>query len=179
MGDAGLQDAHAWSLRAAVVGERVRAHVRRSAGRAKSDSAVRTEARVALRSRHDFGWEAHLAEPAETKAANGGSAFATTADVPDPDLIPDYHWKADPAWAGKGETLHVKAHYGLLRDNLLDPSHAHHVHRQTLAIDGVIEFPIETDFDGERLRAVRDMRGIAPSPFFSRMAGFTGNVDHR
>ena len=97
----------------------------------------------------------------------------------DPDLVPDYHWKDDPAWVGKGETLHVKAHYGLLRDNLLDLSHAHYVHRQTLATDGVIAFPVETEFDGERLRVVRDMRGIAPSPFFSRMAGFTGKVDHR
>ena len=96
----------------------------------------------------------------------------------DPGLIPDYHWNDDPAWVGKGETLHVRAHYGLLRDNLLDPSHAHHVHRQTLATDGVIAFPVETDFDGERLRVLRDMRGIAPSPFFSRMAGFTGKVDH-
>ena len=97
----------------------------------------------------------------------------------DPALLPDYHWKADPEWVGKGETLHVKAHYGLLRDNLLDLSHAHYVHRRTLATDGVIEFPIETAFDGARLSVVRDMRDIAPSPFFSRLGGFTGSVNHR
>ena len=110
-----------------------------------------------------------------------GWVFVWTGDPEraDPALIPDYHWKDDPAWAGKGETLHVKAHYGLIRDNLLDLTHAHYVHRRTLATDGVIEFPVETDFDGERLRVVRDMRDIAPSPFFSRMGGFTGNVDHR
>ena len=110
-----------------------------------------------------------------------GWVFVWTGDPAraDPASIPDYHWKDDPAWSGKGETLHVKAHYGLLRDNLLDLTHAHYVHRQTLATDGVIEFPIETDFDGERLSVVRDMRDIAPSPFFSRIGRFTGNVDHR
>ena len=110
-----------------------------------------------------------------------GWAFVWTGDPAraDPALLPDYHWKGDPAWVGKGETLHVRAHYGLLRDNLLDLTHAHYVHRQTLATDGVLEFPIETDFDGERLSVVRDMRGIAPSPFFARIGGFTGSVDHR
>ena len=101
------------------------------------------------------------------------------ADRADPALVPDYHWKADPGWAGKGETLHVKAHYGLIRDNLLDLTHAHFVHRRTLATDGVLAFPIETVFDGERLTVVRDMRGIAPSPFFARLGGFEGAVDHR
>ncbi len=93
--------------------------------------------------------------------------------------LPDYHWKADPGWTGKGETLHVKAHYRLLRDNLLDLTPAHYVHQRTLATEGVIEFPIETDFDGERLTVLRDMRDIAPSPFFARLGGFEGNVDHR
>ena len=97
----------------------------------------------------------------------------------DPALLPDFHWKDDPEWAGKGETLHVKANYGLLRDNLLDLSHAHFVHQRTLATDGVIEFPTETGFDGKRLTVERDMRGIAPSPFFARCGGFAGSVDHR
>lgn len=102
-----------------------------------------------------------------------------SADLADPALIPDYHWKDDPAWTGKGETLPVKAGYGLLRDNLLDLSHAHFVHRQTLATDGVIEFPIVTEVHDDRLTVLRDMHDIAPSPFFRRMGGFTGNVDHR
>ncbi len=99
-------------------------------------------------------------------------------EMADPALLPDYHWKSAPGWTGKGETLHVKAHYGLLRDNLLDLTHAHYVHRQTLATDGVIAFPIETRFDGARLTVLRDMRGIAPSPFFARLGGFAGRVDH-
>lgn len=96
----------------------------------------------------------------------------------DPALLPDYHWKDDPEWTGKGETLPVKAGYGLLRDNLLDLSHAHFVHRQTLATDAVIESPVVTEMAGGRLTVTRDMRGIAPSPFFARVGGFSGKVDH-
>lgn len=96
----------------------------------------------------------------------------------DEGLIPDYHWLADEGWVGRGETLPVGAHYTLIRDNLLDLSHAHFVHQRTLATDAVVEVPIETEFDGTRLRVVRDMHAIAPSPFFRRLGGFEGRVDH-
>ena len=46
-------------------------------------------------------------------------------------LIPDYHYLDDPGWAGKGETMQVKASYNLLRDNLLDLTHAKFLHRTT------------------------------------------------
>jgi len=93
--------------------------------------------------------------------------------------IPDYHWKDDPGWAGRGETLPVAVNYELVRDNLLDLSHAHFVHRNTLATDAVVDAPVTTEFDGERLRVIRNMRGIEPSPFFKRLCGFNGKVDHR
>lgn len=110
-----------------------------------------------------------------------GWAFAWlgASDKADPGLVPDFHWLGDPSWAGKGETLPVKASHALLRDNLLDLSHARFVHQRTLATDAVVEFPIETDFDGERLTVLRDMRDIVPSPFFARLGGFEGRVNHR
>lgn len=93
--------------------------------------------------------------------------------------VPDYHWLDDPDWAGKGGTLHVKCHNGLLRDNLLDLSHAHYVHQQTLATDAVVDIPVETTFDGERVTVVRDMQDVETSPLFKRIGGFEGRVDHR
>ena len=93
--------------------------------------------------------------------------------------IPDYHWNDDPGWAGRGETLPVAVNYTLVRDNLLDLSHAHFVHQNTLATDAVVDAPVKTEFDGESLRVIRDMRGIAPSPFFKRLCGFNGTVNHR
>lgn len=93
--------------------------------------------------------------------------------------IPDYHWNDDPGWAGRGETLPVAVNYTLVRDNLLDLSHAHFVHQNTLATDAVVDAPVKTEFDGESLRVIRDMRGIEPSPFFKRLCGFNGAVDHR
>jgi len=93
--------------------------------------------------------------------------------------VPDYHWMDDPDWVGKGSTLHVNCHNSLLRDNLLDLSHAHYVHQRTLATDAVVDVPVETTFDGKKITVVRDMKNVETSPFFKRTGGFTGNVDHR
>lgn len=93
--------------------------------------------------------------------------------------LPDYHWLDDPEWTGKGGTLHVKCHNGLLRDNLLDLSHAHYVHQRTLATDAVVDIPVETTFDGEKVTVVRDMQDVETSPLFKRIGGFDGQVDHR
>lgn len=95
-------------------------------------------------------------------------------------LIPDYHWSDDPKWTARGETLPVKCHATLLRDNLLDLSHAHFVHTKTLATDAVIAVPIETrEIDGE-VSVLREMENIDPSPFFRRFFGSgISKVNHR
>ena len=79
--------------------------------------------------------------------------------------IPNYHWLDDPAWVGRGETAHVKCHNSLLRDNLLDLSHAHFVHKKTLATDAVVEVPIEVESDAGKVVVTRRMTDIEPSPF--------------
>ena len=124
---------------------------------------------------------AGLATRAYRLAERWGWIFAWMGDpaLADEAKIPDYHWKDDPGWTGRGETLPVAADHALVRDNLLDLSHAHFVHRDTLATDAVVDAPVRTGFDGGRLRVVRDMKGIEPSPFFRRLGGFEGAVDHR
>ncbi|MGE3246891.1 MAG: Rieske 2Fe-2S domain-containing protein [Beijerinckiaceae bacterium] len=98
----------------------------------------------------------------------------------DESKIPDFHCTDDPAWYGRGETLPVKCHATLLRDNLLDLSHAHFVHQKTLATDAVLSTPMEVyEKDGE-LHVLRLMENIEPSPFFKHcLGGYTGRVHYR
>lgn len=95
-------------------------------------------------------------------------------------LIPDYHWSDDAQWSARGETLPVGCHASLLRDNLLDLSHAHFVHSKTLATDAVIAAPVSVEERDDEIRVMRMMENIAPSPFFQRALGnFNGKVNHR
>jgi len=99
---------------------------------------------------------------------------ARAAETP----LPDFHWLTDPDWAGSDDLLEVAANYTLLRDNLLDLSHAKFVHTKTLATDAVTEYPVRVVSEDGVVRVTRDMRDIEPSPFFKRLAGFAGRVDH-
>lgn len=57
------------------------------------------------------------------------------AELADPDLIPDFEFLRDPAYANQRGLLHVKANYRYINDNLMDQAHLHMVHHDTLACD--------------------------------------------
>lgn len=101
------------------------------------------------------------------------------AESVDESRLPDFRWMTEPGWVGGSEYLHVKANYCLVRDNLLDLTHARFVHKKTLATAAVTDHPIRSNVEGRRVRVTREMPGIEPSPFFKRIPGFTGRVDHR
>jgi vanillate O-demethylase monooxygenase subunit len=94
-------------------------------------------------------------------------------------LLPDFKWTAEPGWAGGSDYLYVKSNYNLVRDNLLDLTHARFVHKKTLATSAVTDTPIRTSVDGRIVSVERDMLNIEPSPFFKKIPGFKGRVDHR
>src|SRR6266853_5381774 len=54
------------------------------------------------------------------------------AERADADLIPDFHWMDDPAWAVAEGYHHFKANYQLVNDNLFDLSHESFVHEETI-----------------------------------------------
>ena len=93
--------------------------------------------------------------------------------------LPDFSWMDKPGWVGRAEYLTVNAHHALVRDNLLDLTHARFVHQKTLGTAAVTQFPIESLVSERRVRVLRDMKNIEPSPFFKTMAGFDARVDHR
>ena len=95
----------------------------------------------------------------------------------DPATIPDYHWISDPGWAGAGERLHLKADYRLLIDNLLDLSHLTFLHETTIGAAAVAGTPATVSRDGDIVRMTRWMLDSAPPPLFTKVAGFTENID--
>jgi vanillate O-demethylase monooxygenase subunit len=109
-----------------------------------------------------------------------GWVFVWMGEAPaDEGLLPDYHWLTEPGWVGRSEYLHLAASYVLVRDNLLDLTHARYVHRKTLGTQAVTDHPVKVESANGRVRVIREMPGIEPSPFFRRMGGFAGKVDHR
>ena len=106
-------------------------------------------------------------------------AWLGDAALVDEAKLPDFRWMTESGHAGGSEHLAVKANYTLVRDNLLDLTHARYVHKNTLATNAVTEYPISIEVDERRVRVVREMPGIEASPFFKRVAGHITRVDHR
>ena len=92
--------------------------------------------------------------------------------------LPDYHWLQGPDWVGRDDMLGVRSDYTMVRDNLLDLTHAQFVHQRTLATAAVTETPLQAVLVDGMVRVTRDMRDIEPSPFFRALGGFKGRVDH-
>ena len=102
-----------------------------------------------------------------------------TPDKADKIVLPDFHVIEEDKWVGDGSMLRVEAHCDLVRDNLLDLTHAKFTHKQTLATDDVDKVPVTAERLGEMVRVKRVMKDIKPSPFFARSVGYTENIIHR
>lgn len=95
----------------------------------------------------------------------------------DESLIPDVHWNESPGWVSPGDTLHMRAHYQLLIDNLLDLSHLSFLHERTIGTGMVAETPMEAEADGDRVRVTRWIINQEAPPMFKKAGRFTENVD--
>jgi vanillate O-demethylase monooxygenase subunit len=92
-------------------------------------------------------------------------------------LIPDMHWNDDPAWIPTGGHFHIKCHYQLLVDNLMDLSHEAFVHPSTIGNMAIAETPCKTEVNGTAVRTYRMIRDCAPPPLYVKLTGFTDNID--
>lgn len=95
----------------------------------------------------------------------------------DPAQIPDLHWNTDPAYTPVRGYTHVKAHYQLVVDNLLDLSHETYLHRTSIGNDAVAHTPAQSRSEGNYVYVERMMPNTPPPPLFARVRGFTGNID--
>jgi len=91
--------------------------------------------------------------------------------------LPDFHWQSEPGWAPIGGTLHFKAHYQLLIDNLLDLSHETFLHANTIGNAAVAEVPAQMTSEGNQVRVMRLMADCPPPPLFAKARGFATNID--
>ncbi|MEE2745863.1 MAG: aromatic ring-hydroxylating dioxygenase subunit alpha [Pseudomonadota bacterium] len=93
--------------------------------------------------------------------------------------LPDFHVMSETKWVGDGSMLKVNANCDLIRDNLLDLTHAKYTHRQTLATDEIDKVPVLAKKLKGKVTVERVMKDIRPSPFFSRTVGYKANIIHR
>ena len=100
------------------------------------------------------------------------------AALADPALIPGwYGYNTREAWRTVYGYTHVRGHYQLLVDNLLDLTHVNFTHRTTLASPGLAEVVPDVRLDGDRVEITRTMRNVPPSVRLGAIKGTTGNVD--
>jgi phenylpropionate dioxygenase-like ring-hydroxylating dioxygenase large terminal subunit len=96
-------------------------------------------------------------------------------------LIPDWPQLTDPRLAvaigNGGQPLHMKCHWELNNDNLLDLTHVVYVHRGTLGGQGLDRFPIKTERHARGVRMSRWITDVPPVPLFAQYLNYAGRVD--
>lgn len=96
----------------------------------------------------------------------------------DPARIPDWWWADHPEWAcTHPDVVHVKCHYQLVNDNVLDVSHLQYVHASSIGTSAITEFPVKTERDGDTVRMTRWIIDRPAPPMYAKFGGFTANVD--
>jgi phenylpropionate dioxygenase-like ring-hydroxylating dioxygenase large terminal subunit len=95
----------------------------------------------------------------------------------DPALIPDLWPCSADGWTFDGGYYHVKAQYLLCLDNLMDLSHETYVHQGSIGQHEIMEAPLNTRVEGDRVFVERWMPGIEAPPFWRETLGKEGPVD--
>lgn len=97
----------------------------------------------------------------------------------DPTKIIDNPEHTDPAWGWRPYTMHVKANWQLLVDNILDLTHIVYIHANTIGGSPETHFnaDVSVDFDGDKVTLLRKMPDSTPPKTYIAAGGFKGNVD--
>jgi vanillate O-demethylase monooxygenase subunit len=95
----------------------------------------------------------------------------------DPDTIPDLWPCSAPGWTFDGGHDRVACDYRLMIDNLMDLTHETHVHSGSIGQPELMEAPIETTSDGEKVTVTRWMPGVDAPPFWRGALKKDGPVD--
>ncbi|HUZ71579.1 MAG TPA: aromatic ring-hydroxylating dioxygenase subunit alpha [Stellaceae bacterium] len=96
----------------------------------------------------------------------------------DPGLIPNWWWCDHPQWrCSQPDMIHVKCHYQLIADNVLDGTHLAYVHSTTIGADSIAAAPPKTERKDHLVRVTRWIADRPPPPLYQLAGNFTGNVD--
>ncbi|MFD1612290.1 Rieske 2Fe-2S domain-containing protein [Sphingomonas tabacisoli] len=97
--------------------------------------------------------------------------------IADPALIPDLWPCSATGWAFEGGYNHVRADYRLMIDNLMDLTHETHVHAGSIGQAELMEVPIDTRVEGDRVLVSRWMPNVDAPPFWRGALKKPGAVD--
>ena len=96
----------------------------------------------------------------------------------DPALIPDWWWSTHPDWAStRPDPFHMRCHYQLINDNVLDVTHLAYVHAGSIGNSAINEFPMRTEREGGKVRMTRWILDRPAPPLYQTFGQFKGNVD--
>jgi phenylpropionate dioxygenase-like ring-hydroxylating dioxygenase large terminal subunit len=95
----------------------------------------------------------------------------------DPALIPDLWPCSAKGWAFDGGYYRIACDYRLLIDNLMDLTHETHVHGGSIGQPELMEAPIDTRVEGDRVIVTRWMPNIDAPPFWRGALKQQGAVD--
>ena len=98
-------------------------------------------------------------------------------DKADVALIPDLWPCSAEGWTFDGGYYPVKCDYRLVIDNLMDLTHETYVHAGSIGQPELMETPIETRVEGDKVFVTRWMAGVEAPPFWSGALRQTGRVD--
>lgn len=95
----------------------------------------------------------------------------------DPALIPDLWPCSAPGWTFDGGYYPIACDYRLAIDNLMDLTHETYVHQGSIGQPELMQAPIETRVEGERVTVTRWMPDVDPPPFWRGALKREGRVD--
>lgn len=95
----------------------------------------------------------------------------------DPALIPDLWPCSAPGWTFDGGYYRIACDYRLVIDNLMDLTHETHVHAGSIGQPELMEAPLETRAEGDRVFVTRWMPNVDAPPFWRGALKQDGPVD--
>ncbi len=99
------------------------------------------------------------------------------AEKADVELVPDLWPCSAEGWTFDGGYTHVKCDYRLFVDNLMDLTHETYVHSTSIGQIELMESPLETRVEGDRVILSRWMPDVEPPPFWRTFLGKEGRVN--
>ena len=95
----------------------------------------------------------------------GRAIAAQVVFIPDPAKIPDWWWTTHPDWAcTRPDPFHMRCHYQLINDNVLDVTHLAYVHATSIGSGAITEFPVTCEREGRVVRMKRWIIDRAEQP---------------
>ena len=98
-------------------------------------------------------------------------------DEVDAELVPDFWPCSHEDWVFDGGYTRVACDYRLFIDNLMDLTHETYVHQGSIGQQELMQAPLNTARDGNRVTVSRWMPDISPPPFWRDALGRDERVD--